>query len=127
MKNSNLFAALIVFAAMAIIPAPLRAQTGVAEAVAAPIIVRTLTPKKKVPEGNWMKAQVIHADAVSIIVNEVGNQKLVHTFTYSLALKPRMQQILDAGGYHYGDQIKILYEPNSTVALKIHGKPSKTS
>jgi hypothetical protein len=36
-----------------------------------------------------------------------------------------MQALLDKGGYEYGDQVKILIQPGQTVALEIHGKPSK--
>jgi hypothetical protein len=36
-----------------------------------------------------------------------------------------MQQIVDKGGYQYGDKVTILYDPASQKALKIKGKPSK--
>jgi hypothetical protein len=36
-----------------------------------------------------------------------------------------MQALLDKGGYQYGDKVNILYQSGGTVALRIHGKPSK--
>jgi len=36
-----------------------------------------------------------------------------------------MQQIIDKGGYQYGDKVTILYEPATLRAMKIKGKPSK--
>ena len=38
-----------------------------------------------------------------------------------------MQQIVDSGGYQYGDKVKIQYVRGQTVALKIRGKPSNPS
>ena len=35
--------------------------------------------------------------------------------------------ISDNGGYKYGDKVKIRYQQGQTVALKIHGRPSKSS
>lgn len=75
----------------------------------------------------WLKAEVIHADRNSMVVREQGNDLAIHTFTYSPDLKTRMEAIADSGGYQTGDKVKILYKQGQTVALKIHGKPSKTS
>jgi ribosomal protein L21E len=36
-----------------------------------------------------------------------------------------MQQIVDKGGYQYGDKVTILYDPTTQKAMKIKGKPSK--
>ena len=36
-----------------------------------------------------------------------------------------MQAVLDKGGFQYGDKVNILFQPGQTVALRIHGKPSK--
>lgn len=73
-----------------------------------------------------MKAEVIHADSNSMVVREQQNGMMIHTFTYTPELQARMQKIGDSGGYQYGDQIKVLYQPGQTVALKVHGKPSKS-
>ena len=36
-----------------------------------------------------------------------------------------MQQIVDKGGYQYGDKVTIMYDPANLQAIKIKGKPSK--
>ena len=75
--------------------------------------------------GEWLKAEVIHADAQAIIVREEANGMMIHTFTFSPDLKDKMQAIVDKGGYQYGDRVKILHQAGQSVALKISGKPSK--
>jgi hypothetical protein len=128
MKRYSAFAVPVIFAALAITAAPAHAQVPEAAAIAAPIVVHTLTPKKKAnPSSSWMKAEVLHADANSMVVSEQGNERTMHTFTYSDKVKTKMQKVVSSGGYQYGDKIKILYAPGQTVALKIHGKPSKSS
>lgn len=128
MKKSIAFAALI-FAAVGITTAPARAQDPVsAAAVAAPIIIHEITaPRKKTPSGTWMKVEFLHADNNSMVVSEQGNERVIHTFTYSAQVKSKMQSIINNGGYKYGDKIKIKYTPGTTVALKLHGKPSKAA
>ena len=74
---------------------------------------------------NWLKAEVVHADSNSIIVREQQNGMAIHTFNFSPEMRDQMQAILDQGGFQYGDKISILYMPGQTVALRIHGKPSK--
>jgi hypothetical protein len=81
------------------------------------------TPAKVV----WLKAEVVHADRNSMVVREQGNNLAIHTFTYGASLKPLMEAIADQGGFQSGDRVKILYKQGQTVALKIHGKPSKAS
>jgi hypothetical protein len=131
MKRYCAFAAFLVFATAAVSVAPAQAQGPVTAAeVAAPIVVHVLAPKKiSTPStpGSWMKAEVLHADANSIVVSEQGNERVMHTFTYNDSVKTRMRKIVDNGGYQYGDKIKIKYTPGTTVALKIHGKPTKAS
>jgi len=86
---------------------------------ATPMIVKQTAPKNV-----WLKAEVVHADRRSMTVREQGNEMAIHTFTYSANLQDAMGQIADAGGYQYGDKVKILYKQGETVALRIKGKPS---
>jgi|SRR5208282_2733699 hypothetical protein len=116
MKSYRIFAAAALAAAMAVAAAPARAQVTTSD----PIVVKQNRPKPV-----WLKAEVVHADAHSIIVREQVNSLAVHTFTYSPKIQSSMQQLTDQGGYQYGDKVKILYQPGDTVALKIAGKPSK--
>jgi len=96
--------------------APARAQVDTAS---------TVTVKQKPPKAVWMKAEVVHADARTIIVRERASTITIHTFTYAPRIQDRMQSLEDSGGYQSGDKVNILYMPGQTVALKIHGKPSK--
>ena len=121
-------------ATLASSPAAVRAQgpasaAAAAAAIAAPVITKvfdTVTRRQPTPEGSdWLKAEVIHADAVTLIVREQQNGYAVHTFNFSADLQPKMQAMLDKGGFQYGDKVSILYMPGQTVALRIHGKPSK--
>ncbi|HWG59373.1 MAG TPA: hypothetical protein VN661_10040 [Candidatus Acidoferrales bacterium] len=125
MKSFSIFAA--VLAGVAIMAAAPAAR---GQAVRpAPILDRAHpvhVPSQAV-SSSWLRAEVIHADGEVLIVREQGNGLMVHTFSYAPALKIRMQQIEDAGGYHYGDKIKVLWQPGGTVAYKIKGKPSKSS
>jgi hypothetical protein len=117
MKKFKIFASSLALAlASAIFVHPAAAQT----AVSAPVATQQLSPKPV-----WMKAEVIHFDADTIVVSEVGNERMIHTFTYSSKLHPQMQQKMDKGGYQYGDQVKIRYMQGQTIALAIHGKNSK--
>ena len=84
-----------------------------------PVVVRQTAPKMI-----WLKAVVVHADAHSMTVRERGNELALHTFTYSADMQDGMRQISDAGGYQYGDKVKILYKQGQTVAQRIKGKPS---
>jgi hypothetical protein len=97
----------------------------------APIVVRSANSStakaQNSAKGNWLKAEVIHADANEMVVREEQNERMIHTFTYTPALQTRMQRISDNGGYKYGDKVKIRYQTGQTVALKIHGRPSKSS
>ena len=135
MKNSRIFAtSLALAAALAFSGGIVRAQgpasaAAAAAAIAAPVITKvfdTVTRRQPTPEGSdWLKAEVIHADAVTLIVREQQNGYAVHTFNFSADLQPKMQAMLDKGGFQYGDKVSILYMPGQTVALRIHGKPSK--
>ena len=128
MMKYRIFAILIApAAALAISASPARAQAPVAVAAAAPIIseiISSISAKPK-PQGNWLKAEVIHADSNTIIIREQANGMMIHTFNFSPEMKDKMQAILDNGGFQYGDRVSILFMPGQTVALRIHGKPSK--
>lgn len=128
MKSYKIFAASCVLAAGLAISAG-AAQAQVAESVlAAPIItkvIRTITPKGAPAGTSWLKAEVIFASANSIVVREQANELAIHSFSFAPELKDKMQAILDKGGYQYGDKVNILYQTGQTVALRIHGKPSK--
>ncbi len=114
MKSRRIFAACAALVAgLAIVAAPLGAKR------AAP------TPAAKAGSKIWLKAEVVHADAQSIVVREQSDTRMIHTFTYTPAVQAQMREIIQQGGYRYGDTVKILYQQGQTVALEIQGKPSK--
>src|SRR5262249_36905625 len=126
-KTFAIFAAVVGMPTLAAMPAG--AQTNTERS--APIVVRSAdnssNKAQNTAKGNWLKGEVIHADANEMVVREEQNEKMIHTFTYTPALQARMQRISDNGGYKYGDKVKIRYQQGQTVALKIHGRPSKSS
>jgi hypothetical protein len=67
----------------------------------------------------------MHANIAQITVRAKGNDLAIRTFPLSQAAAAKMQQIVDKGGYQYGDKVTVLYEPASQRAVKIKGKPSK--
>jgi len=115
MKRFSIFAIACAIGVLALAAAPARAQID----TSAPIVVKQ-TP----PRAVWMRAQVIHADSNSIVVSELGNERMIHTFTYTPEVHDKMQAIIDQGGYQNGDKVKIRFMPGETVALAIRGKPS---
>jgi hypothetical protein len=70
--------------------------------------------------------EVLHMMATAIQVRSLVNGLEIHTFVYSDQIRDAMQKLLDQGGYQYGDQVVIQYQPGTEIALKINGKPSKS-
>ena len=70
--------------------------------------------------------EVLHMMTTAIQVRSLVNGLEIHTFIYSDQIRDAMQKLLDQGGYQYGDQVVIQYQPGTEIALKINGKPSKS-
>jgi len=68
---------------------------------------------------------VEHTLYQSLQVRSVVDMRELHTFTYSAQIRDKMQKVLNAGGYQYGDKVTVWYRSGTDVALKIKGKPSK--
>jgi hypothetical protein len=103
-------------------PVPVIAPIVVDTAV--PIIVSAVTPKPK-PGVAKFEGFVMHANIAQITVRAKGNDMAVRTFPLSDPAIAKMQQIVDKGGYQYGDKVTVLYDSISLKALKVKGKPSK--
>ena len=118
-----------IFSAVAALAAGVAFGSTPAKAQADPVSPLNTSPpivvKQKAVKPIWLKAEVIHADQLSLLVREEDNGLNIHTFTYSDKAREKMQAVLDAGGYQYGDKIKIRYMPGKTEALDIQGDPSK--
>ncbi len=113
------------------LPSPARAQGPVP--IVAPIVVDTAVPIivsaiKPTPKPSGLvkfDGFVMHANIAQITVRATGNDLAVRTFPLSQAAAAKMQQIVDKGGYQFGDKVTVLYDPTSQTAVKIKGKPSK--
>ena len=90
---------------------------------AVPIVVNALKPKPS----KWAKFEgtVMHANIAQITARAKGNDMAIQTFSLSEQASAKMQQIIDKGGYQYGDKVTILYDPATQKAMSIKGKPSK--
>ena len=114
--SSWAFCAVALAAAVGSAGLPARAQIDPSK----PIPVKTLKPKLAT-----FKGEVMNVTPVAITVRSQENQLAIRTFRYSDEVRKRMQQMIDRGGYQYGDKVKIEYEAGSDIALRIKGKPSK--
>ncbi|PYU55463.1 MAG: hypothetical protein DMG55_27970 [Acidobacteria bacterium] len=92
---------------------------------AAPIIVAAVKPKPKPTGLDKFEGFVMHANNAQITVRAKGNDMAIRTFPLSQAASSRMQQIIDKGGYQYGDKVTVFYTPATSEAIKVKGKPSK--
>ena len=91
---------------------------------AVPIIVNTVKPK---PSGlTKFQGFVMHANTAQITVRAKGNDMAIRTFSLSEQAATKMQEVVDKGGYQYGDKITVMYDPVSLRAVKLKGKPSKS-
>jgi len=90
---------------------------------AAPIIVNVTKPK---PDGMAkFEGFVMHANIAQITVRAKGDDMSIQTFSLSREASDKMQQIIDKGGYQYGDKVTVVYDPSSLKAVKVKGKPSR--
>lgn len=87
-----------------------------------PIAVKTLKAKPARFEGT-----VMHANTAQITVRGQENELAVRTFTLSPQAAEKMQQIINQGGFQYGDKVKVEYDSATSTALRIKGKPSKSN
>jgi hypothetical protein len=91
---------------------------------ALPIIVNAVTPKPKDVGLAKFQGFVMNANVAQLTVRAKGNDMAVRTFALSQPAATKMQQIIDKGGYQYGDKITVYYDPQSLEAMKFKGKPS---
>ncbi len=119
-----MLAAAGVFSAPAGAQGPATVPIIIAE-TAAPIIVSAVKPKPKQTGLDKFEGFVINANSAQITVRAKGNDMAIRTFPLSEAASAKMQQIIDKGGYQYGDKVTVYYVPATEQAIKFKGKPSK--
>jgi hypothetical protein len=93
---------------------------------AVPIVVGTLKPNRG-PQPPKFEGTVINASVAQITVRAKGNDMAIQTFPLTPDASAKMLQIIDKGGYQYGDKVTVFFDPESKKALKVKGKPSKAS
>src|SRR5579884_2465440 len=101
-----------------------KAQVPVAADVAAPIVAKAVKPRQKSGVAKF-EGFVMNANRAQITVRAKGNDLAIQTFALSGPVADKMQQIIDKGGYQYGDKVTIFYDPATQQAVKIKGKPSR--
>ena len=94
---------------------------------AAPIIIAAVKPKPKQTGLGKFEGFVMNANNAQITVRAKGNDMAIRTFPLSQNASAKMQQIVDKGGYQYGDKVTVFFDPENKKALKVKGKPSKPS
>jgi hypothetical protein len=93
---------------------------------AVPIVVATLKPNKG-PQPPRFEGTVINATVAQITVRAKGNDMAIQTFPLAPDASAKMLQIIDKGGYQYGDKVTVFFDPETRKALKVKGRPSKAS
>ncbi len=123
------FALPLMLAAAGVFSSPAAAQVPVVVPIvvdtAVPIIVAAVKPKPKPTGLDKFEGFVMHANNAQITVRAKGNDMAIRTFPLSEEASVKMRKIVDQGGYQYGDKVTILYEPATSKAIKVKGKPSK--
>ena len=101
------------------VPVPIIVDTAV------PIVVSAVKPKPKANGLAKFEGFVMHANNAQITARAKGNDMAIQTFSLSHEASEKMQQIVDKGGFQYGDKVTVYYDPATMKASKFKGKPSK--
>ena len=131
MKNLPKAAGLLLPAgllAAAVFCPPVAAQAPLAPIVvdtAVPIIVNAVKPKPKANGLAKFEGFIMHANVAQITARAKESELTILTFPLSQEASQKMQQIVDKGGYQYGDKVTIYYNPTTMQAMKFKGKASK--
>jgi hypothetical protein len=91
---------------------------------AAPIVVNVVKPKTTNGLAKF-EGTVLNATIAQITVRAKGNDLSIKSFPLSEGVSAKMQRIVDKGGYQFGDKVTVFYDPNTSKAIKIKGKPSR--
>jgi len=100
-----------------------------AAASASPAAQTTTVSTMPAPHATRVKFRgtVVNQTSTFITVQSSNpdHQNELRTFSFSPQLKPKMQAILDAGGYQRGDRVVVTALAGSTIALNVRGRHSK--
>jgi hypothetical protein len=101
------------------------AQAPVVVDTAVPILINAIKPKPKANGLAKFEGFVMHANIAQITARAKNSELTIQTFPLSQQASAKMQQIVDKGGFQYGDKVTIYYNPTTLQAIKVKGKPSK--
>ncbi|HEX8764018.1 MAG TPA: hypothetical protein VF740_02605 [Candidatus Acidoferrum sp.] len=101
------------------------AQAPIVVDTAVPIIVNAIKPKPKANGLAKFEGFVTNANIAQITLRAKNSELTIQTFPLSQEASAKMQQIVDKGGFQYGDKVTIYYNPATLQAMKFKGKPSK--
>ena len=139
MKNSRTFAVAAVvtlcaaasFAAQQQPQQPASQQPDATSTGRPPIVdahlVKPAPPKAPKPKLDKYKGRVLAFNMATLIVQSTVNEKMVWSFQYSVEMRSKVADMLSAAPYQSGDKVEVYCNPGTTVAVKIKGKPSKSS
>lgn len=99
------------------------ALCGLAMAGFAPRASADSSPSQKIVKTEYV---VVRMSAQMIQVHSLTNERELHSFTYSPDVRAQLQDVINAGGYRYGDKVTIWHKDGDNVAVKIKGKLSKS-
>jgi len=131
-NNRRTFALTVAAAAALVVPVYTEAQQAPAQQQPAPAIQASVsTPAIAVkpvrPKLDRYKGRVLAFNIATIIVQSMDNQRMVWSFQYSTDLRSRVADMLSTGGFQPGDKVEVYCNPGTTVAVRLKGKPSKSS
>lgn len=92
---------------------------------AVPVVVNAVKPKPKPTGLAKFEGFVMHANIAQITARAKNSELTIQTFPLSQEASAKMQQVVDKGGYQYGDKVTVYYDPATMKAAKFKGKPSK--
>jgi hypothetical protein len=120
----------LVFVAAGLVASPAAAQIPPAAVpiivdTAVPIVINAVKPKPKNTGLGKFEGFVMNANIAQITVKAKGDDMAIKTFPLSQAASTKMQQIVDKGGYQYGDKVTVFFDPTTAQAIRVKGKASK--
>jgi hypothetical protein len=95
-------------------------------------VAQVTTAPPAVAKSNQTKTQILRfrgsvmsATSAAITLRSRQNGNMIQTFSYSPQVHEQMLAVIQKGGFQYGDKVAVDYASGTTIALRIHGKPSK--
>ena len=97
-------------------------------AVSAPAASAPASPPPAPQSEKLLKTHfvVVQMLSQSIQVRSLTDMREIHTFSYSPELRDKMQKLLNAGGYQYGDKVVVWYRSGGDVRIEDQGQTVQT-